>query len=858
MEFRVDEPLWLILLVPLAVYFAFTGWKLLPGSKALMKVVYVLRCIACALLIFALAGPHLYQPVNEEQVLFLVDRSASAETAQVAATEWINEALESKETHQATGVYGFAEDFQSIVPISQDADAMPGDWPIFSTGHTSLAQAIELAANSGETDLATRLVVMTDGNETKGSAMDSLIRLESERLEIDVVPMTAQTESDAAMESFETPAAAFAGEMLDFSVTIESNTATAARLVFSVNDEEFSRQEINLAPGENVFNYEYPAASEGLAKFEAALELDNDAFLENNRLFSLTEVEGPPEVLVVNNGEASPIPTLLDAGNVSITELSAESVPQSLSSILQYDSIIFDNVPATKIGQTQMDVIEQAVQQFGTGFMMVGGDQSYGLGGYFKTPIERLLPVEMEVTGKHELPSLGLVLVMDRSGSMSGMKMELAKEAAARSLELLRPDDTVGFIAFDDKPWEVLPLAKLSDQKDAVDTILSIGPGGGTEIYSSLQMAYEQLSDLELQRKHIILLTDGQSYSASSYDPLLEDGVDNNVTLSTIAIGQDADKALLEQLAETGGGRYYDVNDATTIPAILSRETIMMSRTYIVDEPFTPTVYDSPWNSLFEQGVPQMNAYIATTAKPLSTVALESPEEDPVLATWNYGLGKAIAFTSGSGAWSGGFQSWSEWPDFWNRSVSQMLPSYEQIPFSVTRKEQGVYTVKDPTGSSAILDVTVIGERGQEVPVETDPVAPGEVEVAIDADPGLVFFSITNETGAAYRASVTIPYGDEYRIEQTDMRLLTSLAERTGGQVLEEPAQAFRDIPYRSGTISPVAVELLLVAMLLFFIDITLRRFGLKWPRNRKKSEIVQEEMTESSGTIDKLIKPDR
>ncbi|WP_223633727.1 VWA domain-containing protein [Planococcus sp. 4-30] len=852
MELRLDEPLWLLLLIPAVIYFGWFGIRNFSVSSKIAKIVYILRVTVVALLIFALAAPSLFLPVKEEQVIFLLDRSASLEGMETEMATAVENALNAKKDHQSVAVYTFAEDFQSLLPMTADPETLPQELTIGQNGHTNIARALELASNSGDTDLATRLVILTDGNETHSSAIESLNRLKSDRLQVDVWPIEQTMENDMAISRFETPSRAFLGETQAFTVTVDSDTEAQARLIFSVNDLDLDTKEIELAEGQNIFTYSYPANLEGLLKYEVRLESAEDAFLENNTLVSITEVSGNPEVLVINGGEPSPIPALLDTGNLRVTELSAAQLPSSLSSILRYDSIIFDNVSGTSVGEQQMNIIEQAVQQFGVGFMMVGGDQSFGLGGYFKTPIERLLPVEMEVKGKHELPSLGLMIVMDRSGSMMGMKMELAKEAAARSVELLRPDDTLGVIAFDDQPWEILATAKIADPQEAVDKILGITPGGGTEIYRSLQQAYMELEDLELQRKHIILLTDGQSATSNDYDALIENGKENNITLSTVSIGQDADRNLLEQLAGTGSGRFYDVTDATTIPAILSRETIMMSRTYIVDEPFYPVVYDSKWHNLFTEDVPQLNAYIATTAKRTTSVALESEEGDPVLASWNYGLGKTVAYTSGSGAWSGDFQNWPRWPDFWNRNVAELLPSFEEIPYSVVRKEQGVYTVEDPTQSSAILTVAAVDEQGNEIPLQTEPVAPGKVDVKMDAQPGLVFFSVTNENGAAYKMGLTIPYGDEYQTAEANMPLMTALAERTGGQVLTAMDDAFRDIPFTSGTIRPIQLYLLFAAMFLFFVDITLRRFGLPKPVLKRKAATEEES---SPAAIDQLIK---
>lgn len=854
MELRIDEPLWLLLLLPAAVYFLFTGSEAFKRGPRLLRTTFILRILSVFILIFALAIPYISQPIEEEQIIFLWDRSASMIGAEAGIEQQLNQAMTNKEDHQTAGIFTFAEDFQSLQRLSGESGMLPAEIPVNQSGNTNIAQALELAVNSGERGLASRIVLLSDGNETRSSVMESLDRINDDRITIDVLPVEPPSGNEVALTEFQTPSQGFMGEELSFTLIVEADQESAGEIVLSVNDAEIDRLPAELEQGRNILTYSYRAENEGQLKFEAAIEAEGDMFLQNNRLTSLTEIEGPPVLLIVSQEGNSPIAGLVDTENIQVEETSPVNLPVNLSSILAYDAIIFDNVSGTQIGEQTMAVIEQGVKEFGMGFMMVGGDQSFGLGGYFKTPIERLLPVDMEVTGKHELPSLGLIIVMDRSGSMMGQKMELAKEAAARSVELLREDDVVGVIAFDDTPWQIVPTEKLEDREQAVNDILSVTPGGGTEIYSSLAEAYSQLQSTDLQRKHIILLTDGQSATTNDYYELIESGLEDKITLSTVAIGQDADSSLLDALAQAGSGRFYDVRDATTIPAILSRETVMMSRTYIVDEPFYPLVYDSAWGPLFEDGVPQMNSYIATTAKSTARVSAESDQEDPILAEWNYGLGKTVAYTSGSGAWSGDFQSWSKWPAFWNRNVSQILPSFTETPFMVTRKEQGIYTIEDPAKSSAIFNVAVINEKGEEIPVQTEPVAPGIMDVHMDEEPGLVFFSISNETGASYRTGLTIPYGDEYRSKPANTQLLGAIADRSGGQVLQTLDDAFREIPYTGYSVQEIRIPLILLAMLLFFADITIRRFGLRLPAKPKK---VQPEASIEEGNkgIEQLLK---
>ena len=845
MDIRIEEPLWLLLLVPIALYMAY-AWKtsnMRFASKG--TILYVLRSLVIFCIVFALTVPYVMLPDDEEQIVFVVDRSVSAEEAGQVAEQWIADSLKARKENQSVGIYSFAGSFRTDVRLTDAELSIPTLEVLESKGATNIANAIDLSAAVAKSDAATRIVLLTDGLETEGSVEELLPKYENGRVQIDTVLLKRANNADASISLFETPRTAYEGERQLLRVEVESSTRTEGQLLIYLNDEEIISEPVVLDEGANLFAFHHEASGTGLLKYEAKLIVPDDGLLENNRMLSVTMLEQSPRVLVVQT-ERNPsvIPSLLDRNAMEVDVTDAEMLPETLSGYLGYSAIIFDNVPGHLVGEHKMTVIEQAVKSFGTGFMMVGGDESYGLGGYFKSPIERLLPVEMEVKGKEQLPSLGLVITMDRSGSMSGSKIVIAREAAARAVELLRNDDTFGFTAFDHAIWEVIPVGPLRDKQDAMEQILSIPAGGGTDIFPSVAKGYEDLADLKLQRKHIILLTDGQSPMPPDYEEIIEEGKRGNVTLSTVAIGTDADSALLEELAELGGGRFYNAVDESTIPAILTRETSMLTRTYIEDDPFYVSLSNVPeWTSIFQEGVPRMNAYIATTPKGTATIVAESPKEDPVIAEWMYGLGRTIAFTSDStGKWSGDLARWEGYSNFWNTAVSRLLPSYEDVPYLINHERGGTYTITDSSRKSAFLEVAIVDEHGQDVPFQSEPLAPGKVRVTLDSDPGLVFFSVSDDKGGLFEAGVSVPYSLEYKPAEPNVALLEKISERTGGEYLEDPAQVFRSHPYKSGDRKPIAEGLILAAMILFFIDITLRRFGMfSSLLNRSEKVDVQE-----------------
>jgi Ca-activated chloride channel homolog len=832
---EVKFPLLLLLLIPLW-YLVFLFLR--KNRKREFWLVAGLRTAIFTLLILALAVPQILLPVKGENVIFLVDRSDSVRNGDNIALDWIEKSVKSKDKEDAFSIVTMGKNAFLEQALSKQKLSVTEFNTKVDGSETDIESGIQFAASILPKDSAGRIVLLTDGNETIGSSEEGAKLLKNRKIELDSVLMERATQADMSITDLEVPPSMYKGEEAQISLTIDSNSSKKAKVRISVNNQDVLTENVDVKEGKNVYRFSYKVEETGMTVFKGEIATENDTFIENNSMYSVSNVKGTPKVLVVQGKEAGEIEAILEGTGLLVDVIAPEKLPTVLSGYLQYQSIIFNNVPGTVISENQMNLIERAVKEFGTGFVMAGGDESFGLGGYFKTPIERLLPVDMDIKGKKEMPSLGLMIVLDRSGSMMGGKLELAKEAAARSVELLREEDTLGFIAFDDRPWVIVETGPLKNKKKTVEEILSITPGGGTEIYTSLEMAYQELEDLKLQRKHIILLTDGQSATSASYEDLIAEGKEKNITLSTVAIGSDADRGLLEDLALWGSGRFYDVIDASVIPSILSRETVMATRTYIEDNPFFPVMVANPdWSFLADGGVPQMNAYIATTPKSRAAVPFMSEKEDPVLAEWQHGMGHTIAFTSDlSGKWSGDWARWERWPAFISHMVTRTLPQYETEPYRVSLdKKEGstIVSLEAANGGEHTLplETSVVSENGEQISTNTKLVAPGKYELSIPDSSGMYFLNVkqTDQTGNihVYQTGFTVPYSEEYLLKGANRELLKELVSVTGGKELSAEEDSFRPIASKNYLKQPISQWLVFLAFLLFFVEITIRRFGM-------------------------------
>jgi hypothetical protein len=486
------------------------------------------------------------------------------------------------------------------------------------------------------------------------------------------------------------------------------------------------------------------------------------------------------------------------------------------------------------------------VHDLGGGLVVVGGPTSYGVGGYYRTPLEETLPVDMQIKDEKRRPSLGIVFIIDHSGSMSSTsggveKLELAKEAAARSIELLFPTDRIGVIAFDDAASWVVPMTELSDPAQVASAIGSIREGGGTDILAGLQAMAEVLPKDPAKVKHVILLTDGGADPTGIPELIQKLNAENGITLSTVGVGNDA-APFLEDLAAIGQGRYHFTNDAASIPSIFTEETSLATRAYLVEEPFFPTLVNSSPILTGITETPRLLGYVASSPKDLAQVILQSDKKDPVLATWQYGLGRSVAFTSdATGRWARDWVGWDGFPTFWVQAVRYTIGSSANsaLQMSVTSQgEQARLTLDARTPNGEFINgyevqANVVAPNGEAQSVTLKQIAPGRYEAFVNpTEQGVYLIRFSGQPGEgqsndafAETTGWVLSYSPEYKSLNSDPDFLVRLIATSGGKFgTSTPADIFEhDLKTRRAA-RPAWTWLVLLAALLLPFDIASRR----------------------------------
>jgi len=864
------DPVWLWLLLPAAgiVVVAWLGAsRTLPAGRRIASLVIRLVLVAC--LVLSLAGARLVLPADRLSVVFLLDASASMlDATRDELVSWARDAVGEMPEGDTAGVVVFGGTaLVDRLPSNLRELSDPGSRPV--AGATDVAAAVRLAEAIMPAGTQQRLVLLSDGNDTSGEAEEAIAAATARGLRLDVVLPADEAAAEALVDALDAPPGARVGETIDLSVRLRSTIATSATLRLLADGETVATRELELGPGITTIPFGVTAEEAGFHVFRAVLEPADDRFTENNAADAYVLVTGEPQVLVAtDDGErAADLVASLTDGSLEVTVVPSTGVPSSLTTLAGYDAIVLDNVEADALGDATMAALQVYVRDLGRGLVMLGGRDSFGAGGYLDTPLEQTLPVYMDVRDRDRTPEVAMVAVIDQSGSMADChctgdsrdnanpsgtrgfeKVDIAKEAILRAAEALAPTDQLGVVGFNENAHWAVRTGPIDF--GALGEGLDFGADGNTNIYAGLKAAYDDLVTNPASLRHIILITDGWSTSGA-YDELLDDMRAAGITLSTIGTGGGSGQ-ILRRLAEASGGRYYDAADATTIPDIFVRETIRTAGEQIVEETFQP-IPSSPSEILdgLDAGrLPQLLGYNATTPKGSATVALLTAREDPLLAQWQYGLGRAVAWTSDARQqWAAPWIGTAEFGTLTAQLVAWTLPPQDsegiEVRFSPADGGQmhvEVTSTDEEAGPRNFYRTVLRLVAPDLSPTQTvlEQIGPGRYAGTVHADdPGayLVRVAQTREdedgTDAASRTlGLVSPAAVEYRRLGIDADALRSFASVGGGRELgladEEALTSLwsHDIEARAFP-TPIWPWLLLLAILLVPLDVGVRRVAL-------------------------------
>ncbi len=850
MPIALTNPLALLglLLLPYLVWVE--RGSLADQSRLRRRVSLGLRIAIVCLLVLSLAGLQTVRRSDQLCVFFLLDLSDSITHEQkAAAVAYVQRALKEMRGDDLAGVIvAGSEALVELAPARKlQFDQIRST---LSTTRTDLAAAIRLALAAFPEGTVKKIVVLSDGNENVGSAADEANLASSDDVTIDVVPLAASYTKEVLAEKLIVPPTLKVGEPFDLKLIIRSLQPTTAKIRLLRNDRYLRTYDAELVQGVNSLELPQVIDQAGFYSYDCILESAADTIPENNRALGFCVIRGQPKVLYAEGdpGEQRYLLEALQEGKIKTDVVGLAGVPTGLGALHQYDSLILSDVRADLISPDQMKMIRAAVRDLGIGLIMIGGEDSFGVGGYYQTAVEDALPVYMDIRQNRKLPALAMELVLDKSGSMAMTmlgccKVDLSKEAAIAAVELLNPQDEIGVIIFDESFTEIVPLRKATNKGYLKDEIAKIRAGGGTQMYGAMEQAYQRLRRSDAKLKHCLLLTDGQSLPAD-FEGLARRMAASGITISTVAVGSDSAVGLLKTLAQIGKGNYYYTDSPRSIPRIFTRETMLAARTFIVEKPFRPQC--DPGHELLRgldlAGMPPLLGYVLTSKKELARVAMAAPKGDPVLASWRYGLGRAVAFTSDAKPrWASQWISWPGFLKFWQQVVRWTIRSVDKSPYQAWADIDGaqgraVLEAIDREGNFVNFlkaEARVIGPGLDAVRLPMQQTAPGRYEVRFSArEVGqyVVNISYQDEQGATASqvAGVQVSYSPEYAELTPNEPLLARISEVTHGKLKPEPQEAFVKREAGARRARDVWAALALIALLLFPLDVALRRLMIE------------------------------
>jgi len=862
------QPIWLFLLIPLVL--SVWLWRL-PT-----RLLAALRLLALVLLILALSGLAVRLPSRAGTVVVLADRSLSmpsdSEAAQKLAIDLVGGRMS-------------ADDKLAVVSFGRTAaiDQFPqsGVFGGFVTevggDASSLAEGIDTALGLVPRDGSGRILVLSDGRWTGRDPASVIPSAAARGVAIDYRAMQRSAAGDLAIARIDAPAVVSPGESFLITAWVHAPTAQEASFELKRGDTRLFSGSKKLVAGLNRLTFRDRASERGNQAYTVEVRGTlADPVIENNTARLLVGVGGPRPILHVSPSGKSGLAKLLRKGGLDLVESEAKADRFTLESLAKYSAVVLENVPAEKVGGVGMDTLAAWVKETGAGLLMTGGRSSYGPGGYYKSPLEPIMPVSMELRNEHRKLALAMVVTLDRSGSMAvpvaggtKVKMDLANQGTAQVLDLLGPMDEFGCIAVDTIPHTIAPLAPVTDKPPIRKKILSIeSMGGGIFIYVALEAAAQMVSKAKSGTKHIILFADANdSEEPGNYKELMDKIKSAGITVSVIGLGteRDKDSDLLKDIAKRGNGRIFFSDRPEDLPRLFAQDTFVVARNTFLDDPtrikatlgmasLTDRVFEMP------PGL-SIGGYNLCYLRPGATLAAVTQDEykAPVAASWRAGAGRVVCYTGeADGKYAGDMARWERVGDYYTslaRWVAGPSGPLGEGMLLTQEVKDGVNVVQlhlDPERKGESFTtlppaVTLRGLQG-EAPRSTRANLrwTGADTLAIDVPLGGTETTLTTVEVPGYGPvalpPVCLPYSPEFKPDHNErgLQALEKLSRSTGGKERLELASIWQDMP-RQPRLMPMTRWLLAAVLALLLLEVLERRTGLlrapRWLSWRQETE---------------------
>lgn len=852
-DITVQEPWFLLVLCAIPYFITVQFWTLadLPTWQRWLGVL-VRSCLIVLLTLSLVRPSHITKSAKVATVYALDVSESIPDVALKKAEEYVAQAYAARgENH--VEVLTFAGTPRRI-ELPKDPKLPLPALPRHTEGarESDLQAAVQYGFGLFPAGTLRRMVVITDGNETRGDFLAAAHAAREYGVKLYTHAFEAPADKEMLIRGVYLPDKVLRGAPFKVRVELFSNYEGDAQLNVTRDDvlESGFPRVVHLKKGVNDVVFQSQVKETGNARYKVKLTppAGGDRFSGNNEYTETVYVSGKPRVLLVEGGPARDgryLQVALSQEKFDVEIRGRYGVPDSVADLEKYDAVIYSDLPAFDhreqyVGKRHLAALKSYLFQKGGGFIMAGGQNAFGPGGHGNTPMEEMLPVRFDVEKKKDTPSLALMLVIDKSGSMGGLKMDLTKQAARAAVSVLGPQDQVGVVGFDSVPYLLVKLQSAQNKGRIEQDISRMVASGGTAIYPALEMAYQELTATRAKIKHAVMLTDGQAPKQGIVE-LVQNMAAENITVSTIGVGSDADMPLLKQMAEVGGGRAYYTNDAYSLPKIFMKETSTVARSAVVDLPFRPTVKKQ---AAVLKGIdfasgPFLLGYVATKAKPTAEVLLVSDYGEPILARWGQGLGKAVAWTSDiKNRWAQEWLGWSGYARFWGQLIRDVMKRKLHENYDLRAKifNGRAQVVVDAVSKNELFindlesSVTVVDPKKNKQTLPLVQVAPGRYEAEFPVTEfGSYVLEATHKLEGKVVASshggVAYPFPPEFMMFGINQPLLERAAASGGGRYAPSPTE-----PFDSAGEELVATReelwpyFLWLAIGLFLLDVFLRR----------------------------------